>query len=251
MCCFTGPVSSVDNTRIFARWLAGAKPPRQVIAYQMDFKAKRGLAMVLPLPVPPDSGEKAVEFLNLEKAPDFFKRLHALFPEPASAGSFSRAPGTDQAKPKKLEVVKVGSFEASFVPSLADFGRLDERFRMGKGVWEQLPQYKDWGFAVFKLRPDTTTVHPMAFSFPNSLPGSGLFFPTVHIHDGRVHPEEEFDHTLFCQVPSGRHGPSGWQESEKWASSVGKIEDAGLLDRSAHVYRKFLSGKLPNRDTWA
>ncbi|MDB6134078.1 MAG: hypothetical protein JWM59_2321 [Verrucomicrobiales bacterium] len=249
MCCFTGPVSSVDNTRIFARWLAGTKSSRQVIAYQMDFKAKRDLAMVLPLPVPPGGGEKAVEFLNLEKAPDFFERLHALYPAPAAAGYFSRSDAADEAK-LKLEVVKVGSFEASFVPFLADFRRLDERFRMGQGVWKQLPQYKDWGFAVFKLRPGFTTVHPMAFSFPNSLPGSGLFFPTVHIHDGKVHSEEEFDHTLFCQVPSGRHGPSGWQESEKWASAVGKIGDANLLDRSAHVYRKSLSGKLPNRDTW-
>lgn len=250
MCCFTGPVSSVDNTRIFARWLPGSKPPRQVIAYQMDFKAKRDLAMVLPLPVAPGGGEKAVEFLNLEKAPDFFTRLHTLFP--ITIGRAYSAPAAAAGEPKaKLEVVKVGSFEASFVPSLADFARLDKRFRMGKGVWERLPQYRDWGFAVFKLRPDSTTVHPMAFSFPSAIPGSGLFFPTVHIHDGKVHAEEEFAHTLFCQVPSGRHGPPGWQESEKWASSVGKLEDAGLLNRSAHVYRRVLYGKFPNRDTWA
>jgi len=199
MCCFTGPVSSVDNTRIFARWLPGGKPARQLIAYQMDFKAKRDLAMVLPLPVVPGSGEQAVQFLNLEKEPEFFTKLKELFPEPQNYGGVGKGPVMiSTAAEETLEVVKVGSFEASFAPfapALADFARLDKRFRMGKGVWEQLPQYKDWGFAVFKLRRDSTTVHPMAFSFPNAMPQAGLFFPTVHIHDGKVHAAEEFDHT--------------------------------------------------------
>lgn len=251
MCCFTGPVSRVDNTRIFARWLPGSRPARQVIAYQMDFKAKRDLAMVLPLPVVPGSGEQAVQFLNLEKEPEFFRKLKDLFPESKNYGSVGKSSVAYVEEEARLEVVKVGSFEASFVPALADFARLDKRFRMRAGVWEQLPQYKDWGFAVFKLRRDSTTVHPMAFSFPNALPKGGLFFPTVHIHDGKVHAEEEFDHTLYCQTPHGRHGPRDWRESEKLPSSLEKLEDAGLLDRSEHVYRKSLLGLLPNRDIWA
>lgn len=251
MCCFTGPVSRVDNTRIFARWLPGSKPPEQFIVYQMDFKASQDLAMVLPLPIVPGSGEKAVTFLDLEKEPEFFNKLKQLFP----VNWFPLAPAPEARRftgePKALEVVKVGSFDASFVPTQAEFARLDSRFRFPEKVWKQLPQYKDWGFAVFKLRKDSTTVHPMAFRFPNAKPEAGLFYPTVHIHDGKVHSEEEFDHTLYCQIPSGRRAPSGWDESEKLPSSLGKLEDAGILDREAHLHRRSLIGTLPNRDTWA
>ncbi len=208
--------------------------------------------MILPLPVVPGSGEEAVKFLNLEKEPDLFTRLEELYPVtqakmpvlPAPLESYSR-------NPKPLPVVKVGAFEASFVPTRADFSRLDERFRLKEKVWQKLPQYATWGFAVFKLRQEATTVHPMAFSFPNANPQQGLFFPTVHIHDGKVHAEEEFNHTLYCQTPSGKHGPRAWEESEKLPVSLGALHDDGLLDRHDHVYRRTLQGMLPNLDTYA
>jgi hypothetical protein len=44
----------------------------------------------------------------------------------------------------------------------------------------------------------------MALSFPVR-EGGKLFFPTVHIHDGKVHPTERFDHTLYAQWD----GPTG------------------------------------------
>jgi hypothetical protein len=36
----------------------------------------------------------------------------------------------------KLEVIQVGDFEASFVPTVKDFSRLDERFRLPSAVWD-------------------------------------------------------------------------------------------------------------------
>ena len=38
----------------------------------------------------------------------------------------------------------------------------------------------------------------MALSFPRA--GDSIFFPTVHVHDGTVHREAAFDHTLFHQA---------------------------------------------------
>ncbi len=251
MCCFSGPVSNVAHTRIFARWLPGSKPVRQALAYQMEFSADSDVAMILPIPVAPGTAEDAVKFLDLEKEPKFFDRLQELFPVPKV--KYAVPPPTDAADetPRKLVVVKVGSFEASFVPSLADFSRLDARFRLSDKVWKQLPQYGTWGFAVFKLSKDSTTVHPMAFSFPNAEPTKGLFFPTVHIHDGKVHEKEEFHHTLYCQVPKGGRAPLNWSESGLLPSSLGKLQDADLLDRSEHVYRSSIYGIRPNTDTYA
>ena len=94
--------------------------------------------------------------------------------------------------------------EASFVPTIADFDRLDERFRLPKETWHHLPQYNKFGFAVFKLKPGEKRIHPMAFEFPRS-DSKRLFFPTVHIHDGEVHATADFDHILYCQQNPDEH----------------------------------------------
>src|SRR5207237_3725851 len=147
---------------------------------------------------------------NLEKYPEFFDHLRAGFPPPpqprGAAGSLTK----DGPKPA-LKVVEVGSFIASFVPSVKDFSRLDERFRLPADVWDKLPQYKDWGFAVFQLKKGEQKVHPMAFEFPRA-DRAKLFFPTVHIHDGTVKPKAKFDHMLFCQFTGGEMVPD-WEES--------------------------------------
>ena len=43
-------------------------------------------------------------------------------------------------------------------------------------------------------------MHPMAMEFNTRHPDT-LFFPTLHIHDGAVHAEEDYDHTLYFQEP--------------------------------------------------
>jgi hypothetical protein len=57
-------------------------------------------------------------------------------------------------------------FEASFVPCVRDFARLDDRFWLPSAVWDALPAYADWGFAVFKLNKQATLrkVHPFSFA---------------------------------------------------------------------------------------
>jgi hypothetical protein len=152
-----------------------------------------------------------------------------------------------------LKVHTVGAFDASFVPGVQDFSRLDERFRLPDGVWDKLGQYSRYGFAVFKLRKGThTNVHPMAFTFPTALPGK-LFFPTVHIHDGEVHPKAGFDHTLYAQTESGSApGSFGWEESETLANGVVDMEKSrGLITGTAHFFRRKLVGVLRNVDVIA
>jgi hypothetical protein len=146
-------------------------------------------------------------------------------------------------------VVEVGDFVASFVPSIKDFSRLDERFRLPEGVWEKLPQYKEFGFAVFKLKkPEKgqSKIHPMAFEFPRA-DKKVLFFPTVHIHDGKVSEKAKFDHSLFCQV-SG-HAPLKWEETPELADTFVKVKQTeGIVDGNAHVYRKLMKGAFDNTD---
>src|SRR5262245_24906536 len=232
MCCFSGKVDLVADTSIFARASADV---RQFLVYEMRVKSAEELAMILPIPTPKASKEDAVKFINLEKYADFFADLRAGFPAPRALDGV-KAKKDDDAHGLKLKVVEVGSFVASFVPAIKDFSRLDARFRLPADVWDKLPQYKDWGFAVFQLKKGEQKVHPMAFEFPRA-DARRLFFPTVHIHDGTVQPKARFDHALYCQASAGEN-VMGWSESPGHAESfMQKLKEAhGIIEPRAHGY---------------
>jgi hypothetical protein len=241
MCCFSRPVVAVTDTNIFAR---ASKDGRQFLVYSMKIDAREELAMILPIPVPKASKDDAVRFINLEKYAEFFTEMDRGFPPPPpTLGDNSR--GGDA---HGLKVVDVGSFVASFVPSVADFRRLDERFRLPTEVWDKLPIYKDFGFAVFQLKKGAQKVHPMAFEFPRANPKQ-LFFPTVHIHDGTVKARARFHHTLFCQK-SVDSDVMSWLESTRPAGMYMKNLDAaqGLIDPGAHCFKKAIVGERKNED---
>ena len=244
MCCFSGPVPEVQNTRIFARM---GERGNQVLVYQMAVEVPENLAMILPVPVAKGSGEQALRFLDLSKYPTLFADLNALFPVP-KARSYGNEPfGGVERGGGRLAVIAVGAFEASFVPSVADFHRLDARFRLPEQVWDELPGYAGYGFAVFKLKPGKGEAHPMAFAFPSADPKK-LFFPTLHIHDGKVHDEERFDHTLYFQGNRADAG-GGWEESPGLAQSRVKWQlTQGMVRPERHVLRRTMRGRFPNGD---
>ena len=247
MCCFSRQITHVSATKIFARALPNK---RQALIYSMHLDIAHDVAMILPIPVAAGSAEDAVKFHALDEYPELFTHLDALFPVPKSE-SLGRnlAPACAISPVKPLKVVEVGAFNACFVPTVNDFGRLDAQFRLPDDVWGKIGAYSKYGFAVFKLRKGNAKVHPMAFDFPSALDGK-LFFPTVHIHDGAVHPRADFDHVLYAQ-PGHDRGIDAhmWQESEALASRDVSIRKAkGLVAGSAHVYMRTMSGELKNAD---
>lgn len=247
MCCFSRPVDFVRDTSIFARPVEGGK---QLVAYGMSLRSREELAMILPIPVPVGTADGAVRFMDLSAYEDLFADLWKGFdhPQARSIGITCASPGKGLAR---LEVIKVGSFDASFVPTTADFARLDPRFRLPDGFWEKLSTYRDHGFVVFKLRAGQQRVHPMAFTFPTRRPRE-IFFPTVHIHDGRIHDLAQFDHHLFAQT-DGRWGRRmiGWRESRQPARLFLKLDQCdGLFLPEEHCHYRRLAGRLKNQDTW-
>lgn len=122
---------------------------------------------------------------------------------------------------------------------MEDFDRLDSQFRIRTERWRSLPGYERMGLAVFKLKAGRQAVHPMCL-------------PTLHIYDGKVHPREEFDHELYPQG-NREQAPdvTGWKKSRGWAGQFMKTElTAGILLNEGHVYRRRLSGELPNKGTY-
>jgi hypothetical protein len=262
MCCFSQRVELVTDTNIFAR---GAND-RQFLVYSMTYAAPADLAMVLPLPVPPNPAEDAVRFINLRRYPGFFDDMRRGFLE-ETLGVEKMAASLNA---PKLQVHDVGDFEASFAPRIDDFNRLDERFRIPSDVWDRLPAYHDYGFAVFKLKASPSRwfvgaleklfgaggmrkpgrVHPMAFTFPRRTPEL-LYFPTLHVHDRRVHSEATFDHMLYCQPGAAMDEYlEGWEKS-RWRASgfVDIARSEGIVDPKQCCWRRPLEGLRQNKDT--
>lgn len=264
MCCFSLPIKHVSKTEIFAgeARAPAAATTEQFLVYKMSVQLDEELAMILPLPVPPGCGDDVVGFLDLSGYDGFFQDLARGFPERLLyAKSRSLVPSRGPARPM-LQVHSVGAFEASFVPSVGDFDRLDPRFRLPRETWASLPAYADYGFAVFKLRRKAglgglwqslrgkkQSFHPMALRFPRRDP-SALFFPTVHIHDGKVYGQADFDHTLYCQLPAGWATPSDWERStQPLKGFADPRRSLGILDGEAPCWRLVLEGTRTNRDT--
>jgi hypothetical protein len=248
MCMFSANVSSVANTSIFAR---SSSDGRQFLVYSMQYQADSDLAMILPLPTPPSPPEDAVRFIDLSGYPHLFDDMnrgfiwHLTRSLAASAAPVGRP---------TLEVHEVGSFHASFVPHLRDFARLDRRFRLPDQVWEQMPQYSDYAFAVFKLQAGAKNVHPMAFEFPRRNPRE-LFFPTVHVHDGVVEAYAHFDHSLYWQTTQGRVDVPFSSAKPRHHSSVGParqfmdiVRTQGIVDADTIIQIQLLNGMRINRD---
>jgi len=196
--------------------------------------------MILPLPTPPAPKEDAVRFIDLSNYPDFFSDMSKGFPISRSLSKGEQFLSFEQT----LQVHDVGSFEASFVPALADFKRLDQRFQLHDNVWSQLPQYKNYSFVVFKLKSSTKTVHPIAFEFPRRK-SAELFFPTVHVHHGKVEGQAEFDHVLFCQ---SEHQFSDWVSSMPVHRFMRISETQGIIDSDLKIQMYPVTGLRKNED---
>lgn len=258
MCCFAQPVQFVGNTQIFARFLSDQK---QAIVYEMQYESAVDNAMILPIPTVAGAGEKSVRFVDFSGYPQFFRDLNRAFPARNEYSTSSRAMlAAPAGAAPKLAVQEVGAFVASVVPRAEDFRRLDPQFSIAPETWGKIPIYSDYSFVVFQLKSRSGRPHPMAFEF-DSRHREELFFPTVHIHDGEVHELEEFDHTLYCQLPEfdtrcGRYtgksdAATRWVRSEHSAGNTVKESLAkGLVDPGKLLHRKNLNGNLENRDVF-
>jgi hypothetical protein len=255
MCCFSQPVDSVSQTRIFGRL---TKQKSQFVAYQMRYQSKHANAMILPVPIQISTKRRPIRFIDMSAYPDFFRDLERGFPTQKLATE-SRPSGADSQR-EMLKVHKVGKFEASFVPSINHFEKLDPRFSISKNIWNKIPDYSNYGFVVFQLNELSGEPHPMAFEFSTRLTDT-IFLPTIHIHDGEVHRREQFDHTMYVQnseldlVAGDHQGHKLWDLNSGWARSTAAAEDFVDLKRAQQliagdlkIHRKSLKGTFTNED---
>lgn len=256
MCIFSQRVVSVNDTQIFARLSGGGT---QFLAYQMKYESTIQNAMILPIPVRRPATEDSIQFIDLKNYPDLFESFDRGFPyhSPPSIGCSA---SFDKVALEMLEVFKVGNYIASFVPTLSDFDRLDEKFKLSDEIWAQIPEYENFSFAVFQLAAGSLKPHPMAFEFQNT--NDEMFFPTMHIHDGEIHDAERFDHILYLQHAGYDSSVYGYRNADVEDKSTGLVRSKfiasrfcdigrsrGLIDGDLLVHRKVMRGEYANADT--
>jgi len=245
MCIFSKSVNKVSDTSIF---LSSLSNQRHATVYQTKVSMSDVNAMILPVP-----GE-SIQFVSMEKYPEFFEDMAKLWPKEVRR---SRS----VAKSMTLAVERVGDYLASVVPSIADFDKLDPLFKLPEMVWEQLPDYTGFSFVVFKLVPRENDLHlsnkfhPMAYTYMPHDPFK-FFFPTVHVHDGKVDDLDDYDHTLYFQMNQHFNSvPRDWEMSSRSVPSavidVNKtilMPGVTLVDRLAPICRKEVKGNITNQD---
>jgi hypothetical protein len=195
MCIMASPVRSVSNTKIFV----GRDSSSQLTVYEMSVRLRdntgKGNAMILPVPIGAPEGALLIRLYDLSKVPDFFEPFVEAFTERTRGFSMSKGITNDA-----LEVVRVGNYDVSIVPSVDDVKRLNtEVFDLSADTEHTLRESYPTGFAflVAQLRA-SGDFHPLAYSHP--LVDGQLFVPTRHEH-GKVGPDEmpKWDHQIFYQ----------------------------------------------------
>ena len=101
-------------------------------------------------------------------------------------------------------------------------------------------------------RQTTRSAHgPPGTGFRQGLCMPYPHFPTRHVHDGIVHKEARFAHSLYCQAEAGwtRRQLLWGEEGPRVVAAKAASRSRGLVEGVA-VYRRSMVGQFPNQDIW-
>ncbi len=251
MCIILTHVESVSNTQIY---ISSSKDrTRQIVIYTNKVDSPLENAMILPVPNP-----LSVELLNFSHYKDIFEDCNKCFrflDDSYNDSHNTRALYASASLPSRppLPVYTVGSYQASIVPSFADFDRLNLKIlRVNPEVFKLLKDTYDssFGFIVCQLRTGSHQYHP--FAYTHDIHSSRLLFtPTLHYHLGESSVTADWDHIIYSPMTdlytTGRYvfkntNDVDWKkipEAYRWPSQ-------GYFTMNRHC----IQGNKKNKDLW-
>lgn len=202
MCIISGNVNKVAKTNIFVAPLEDGQRQLTVYSNVVELLEEQGV-MVLPFPytpgrptrIHPHAGSAQVEFVDLSAYANLFDDLKSVTLDLAPI-PLSKSRGI----PKSLAVVDVGSYKASFVPTMDDFKHLDSsQFPVKPEVLAFMrSEYPAdaTAFVVCRLQ-QSKAYHP--FGYIHRILSQRMFIPTMHYHfDADSATEEsDWDHSIY------------------------------------------------------
>jgi hypothetical protein len=268
MGCFSGGVE-VKGTKMFAR-LDGVG--NQYIVYSVEYASTVDTALILPLPIA--ECDPSIQFVPLDGYGDFFNDLASGF-VPRNMGRWM------QVRSDYGDLPGLRHKGIAYLPSIADFARLDEAFRPPPDFLDQFPHYRDFGFVVAKLPStevpfeaigdisaeefaerrrellgdvpaDRARLIPIAFRFATREPRC-IYFPTILVQNGECRTTADFDHTLYLQ-----HDKLGndfalqnvGHVSLRASHFMRPVDASGVVCPRSCCFRRILRGLAANQDLW-
>lgn len=263
MCIFNTVTEEVSGTRIL---VAPLPDNRQLVVYENQVTSTTDNAMILPVPCDPDG---VITMVDMSGYTDIFEDCEKYFEPPSpSYDSNNWGSGKDEydlASFAAIEVLQVGAYKVSIVPSIDDLDRLDDEvFKLTPKTKSVLSAHYARGFqfvvCMFSAADSIQHHHPIAYTHPR-LPtpfGITLFVPTVHEH-GSTHDDTKkppsglvdahFDHTIYSvnTAPDGGLFNDSWTLSEHGITKV--VWDKVVPNVPFKFMRKRrLVGLFPNTD---
>jgi hypothetical protein len=222
MCIISGPVNSVDATKILA--IPSSNGKRQLTVYRNAVSTPATNLMILPCPTP-----NTVEFEYVPK--DIFKQCENSFTENytlSSRGVHKGMLSGNRSAP--LPIQSHGSYDVVLVPNMNALYNVPQEFAfLTPEVISFLKSSyaPTFGFVLCKLKAGMTDYEPFAYSHDIQLNGQ-LFFPTkhyhVHSHVSEFNTDTSFYAKAFASV----------QYSDDWDHALYSIGTS----LSAHTARR-------------
>lgn len=199
MCIILTHVESVSNTQIYVS--SSKKRTRQLTVYSNQVETHVKNAMILPVPNP-----LSVKLLNFSHYTNIFEDCRECFHYDDGSmknGRLYRSSLSASAEHRPpLPVYTVGSYQASIVPSIDDFDRVNTQIlRVNPEVFKLLKDTYDpsFGFLICQLREGSHHYHP--FAYTHLIHKSKLLFvPTLHYHLGEKNVTSDWDHTIYSPM---------------------------------------------------
>jgi hypothetical protein len=204
MCMILGKINRVAKTNLYVS--VDKKGKRQITVYSNIVDTPKENAMILPVPHP-----ESVELVNLSHYPSLFKDCENCFRGRINitTNQASYALSCDGGTRKTIEVIDVGSYRASIIPSIDDFDRLDRNvFQISPEFITLLKEHyaRGFGFIICQLKTGNHLYHP--FAYTHALADNGkLFVPTRHFHD----------HLMNAFVPMRHFTQDNWEKQGRGA----------------------------------
>jgi len=220
---------------------------RQVLAMEMRVNLPRDMALIVPLPTIPNAGRDALRLLRPGTSA-LFAQLQSGFSKSDSQNERrERQDDLSDSGVRTRRFVEAAPYDTLYLPSMDDFGLIDNEFQLSSQLVGAFSPYRDYGFAVLKLRAAANArLRSIAFSFPTR-DTSHLYFPTFQYRDGTVHNTVMFDVTLYAQNAE----KSAWDGTAVEAGDFMSMDDgAEVISVERTVQRRVLYGEKANEDIW-
>lgn len=205
---FTRKVKQVSSTKIFVSHVKvkDMKEVKQLTIYENYVDSINDNVMILPYP---NQNDDKVAFISLKENSKIFKDMKKCFPKPTKLILKSRERGDGlygSMRSKSLEVIEVGSYQASVAKTADDLDNLDESVftNLDSKVLKSIKKKysKGFGFVICKFKKGGGKKHPIAYLTHGQ---DELFVPLVHVHNGEgVKEYEEFDHIIYSICTDSR-----------------------------------------------